>query len=519
MFPQKHSFSYSYLCVSVPVGFEGRCGSLVSVDEKDRPCWFNIKAADFLERGGKEDDLSAKLSHYLRTQGVNNADWHRAYLVTAPRFLGYSFNPVSFWYIYSQVDELVMMILEVNNTFDERRMYLLKAQDFVGSPSSEESELENTRNGNSLVAKRFKHAWPKDFHVSPFNSRKGSYSLSAIDPFSEGSPSPGTIDSTITLKSSKNHPKLVARLFSEGRPIDVQSTGRPETARLIFSWWWVGFVTFPRILKEAFVLYTKRRLHVWLRPEVSLSSMGRKSSPDEVALEQFFSGYLKALVDESNPPVQVLFDSCIEGRPASLLQPPGVQAKNSDLPQLELRVISPAFYSRVVHYAHTSEALDRECLFTDEKNRTLWVSRPELLPCLLSSHSSSQVVASPSLGRVDSLRWAVHKKLRCPPASQCYSFADVSGVSRDIRNLPLSALDQFAQTHADASVYRRICAKLFIVERVAFGMTPIMEFLDVLLRATFILTIFQHLAVEKIQGCGRSFFGWLWISLSMFGAF
>ncbi|RYZ78991.1 MAG: DUF1365 family protein, partial [Proteobacteria bacterium] len=36
------------------------------------------------------------------------------------------FNPVSFWYIYDGDAQLKYMILEVNNTFDERRLYLLR---------------------------------------------------------------------------------------------------------------------------------------------------------------------------------------------------------------------------------------------------------------------------------------------------------------------------------------------------------------------------------------------------------
>jgi hypothetical protein len=34
-------------------------------------------------------------SDLLIKQGVEDASWSYAYLVTAPRFLGYSFNPVS----------------------------------------------------------------------------------------------------------------------------------------------------------------------------------------------------------------------------------------------------------------------------------------------------------------------------------------------------------------------------------------------------------------------------------------
>jgi hypothetical protein len=42
-------------------------------------------------------------------------------------------------------------------------------------------------------------------------------------------------------------------------------------------------------------------------------------------------------------------------------------------------VLTPAFFSRLVHYAHSSEVFDRECVFTDERNRIIWVSKPALL--------------------------------------------------------------------------------------------------------------------------------------------
>jgi DUF1365 family protein len=167
-----------------------------------------------------------------------------------------------------------MMILEVNNTFDERRMYLLRSDD-AGSIEDEAQKPAKE------VSKRFKHVWAKDFHVSPFSSRKGHYSLSAVDPFGTESPKPMVFDNTIVLNSSKDHAKLVARVFSDGLPTDPQKASVLQTIQILMGWCWVGFLTSPRILKEAFVLYFKRNLHVWLRPEVLPSSVGRRATTIE----------------------------------------------------------------------------------------------------------------------------------------------------------------------------------------------------------------------------------------------
>ena len=93
------------------------------------------------------------------------------------------------------------MIAEVNNTFDERRLYLLRCDH--GAPS----ELHKPQSISS-----FRHHWPKDFHVSPFNSRKGSYTLKATDILGALNEPSQAVRTTATLCSSKNHPKLVARL-------------------------------------------------------------------------------------------------------------------------------------------------------------------------------------------------------------------------------------------------------------------------------------------------------------------
>jgi DUF1365 family protein len=246
-----------------------------------------VRASDYLFRGYGDQGFYSKLRTTLRAQGVRDEEWEYAYLVTAPRFFGYAFNPVSFWYVYDRGHELRKMVLEVNNTFGERRIYVLDGSCSGSLDGAVGDEVPG-------VKRRFTDVWAKDFHVSPFNSRKGSYALRALDPFpglneqkdkddeGELQLEKTKIDNTITMKSSKDHAKLVARIYSTGPPLLADHLGVWGTIRFVSLWWWVGLVTFPRIVREASKLYFKRGLHVWFRPEVLGSGMGRLPSGDEM---------------------------------------------------------------------------------------------------------------------------------------------------------------------------------------------------------------------------------------------
>lgn len=99
--------------------------------------------------------------------GGNGLDWARSllkqhglvadgeiWLTTFPRVLGYAFKPVSFWHCHAADGALVAVLAEVNNTFGERHVYLLRTDD-------PEAVL---------------HA-DKVFHVSPFFPLRGQYSF------------------------------------------------------------------------------------------------------------------------------------------------------------------------------------------------------------------------------------------------------------------------------------------------------------------------------------------------------
>jgi DUF1365 family protein len=80
----------------------------------------------------------------------------RIRLLTQPSFLGYVFNPVSFWLAYKGVD-LVAVIAEVSNTMGDRHSYLCKREGFAP-----------IRREDRIVAEKI-------FHVSPFQEVQGIY--------------------------------------------------------------------------------------------------------------------------------------------------------------------------------------------------------------------------------------------------------------------------------------------------------------------------------------------------------
>ena len=77
-------------------------------------------------------------------------------LLTQPRFLGYVFNPVSFWLAW-RGDDLVAVICEVNTPFGDRHSYLCHLPEFA--PITAAARMEA----------------PKRLHVSPFQDRAGDY--------------------------------------------------------------------------------------------------------------------------------------------------------------------------------------------------------------------------------------------------------------------------------------------------------------------------------------------------------
>ncbi|MBT9566951.1 MAG: DUF1365 domain-containing protein [Thiobacillus sp.] len=144
--PTTHRFDYRVYFVRLPMH------DLAHVESR----WFSRNRFNLLsfhdcDHGDGGDSLvwarSLLKQHGLAADG---AIW----LTTFPRVLGYAFKPVSFWHCHRADGELVAVLAEVNNTFGERHVYLLRTNDPNATLHAE-----------------------KVFHVSPFFPVRGDYTF------------------------------------------------------------------------------------------------------------------------------------------------------------------------------------------------------------------------------------------------------------------------------------------------------------------------------------------------------
>ena len=184
-------------------------------------------------------------------------------LVTAPRFFGIAFNPLNTYYVYrrgAKAKSLLAVLLEVNNTFGERHIYLCDAR----------NELNN-----SLPGYHAAFSLKRAFHVSPFNNRTGIYEANIMNPaiankmgvllviksYHESvvvQPNIADIDD-----SNKTQPKkhLTAGVSGSAVPLNIASL-----TYLFFVYPGSLLLTSLRIMFEAYKLAYHKKLPVYQRP-------------------------------------------------------------------------------------------------------------------------------------------------------------------------------------------------------------------------------------------------------------
>lgn len=433
--------------------------------------------------------------------------------------MGYSFNPGSFWYIYDSDYQLRMMVLEVDGTFDERRrLHLLKVTEHPKNQSL--SAILRDAKGREQPMPRnsveFSSAWSKDLQVSPFGDKEGSYSLIAMDPLASfignGNKDPN-IDNVIVLRNRDGEPTVITRIFSTSGPRPASQLSKLELLSFLAQWFRVGVLAMPQILRQASAPYLSKGLASSYGPEILPPSVSRRHTRLESTLERYFRLYIQHLVTScATRPLRLAYEPPAGmGTKHTFVSKGTTSVDEAEVPDIELKVLSPAFYSRFVHYAHTREALDRMGLATEMKNRTVSVGNAQLLTALLprsavskprttedddGSESGKRRQNQQAGGSLlETLQWNVLYKLRYPPPWVAHPGSSSSSSSSsqariaDIRALPPSDLDVFVRLHrpaAEQQTYRRAVTKLFLAERYASGLTELVELADLTARVAMI---------------------------------
>jgi cyclopropane-fatty-acyl-phospholipid synthase len=237
----EHSFAYSLHLFAL---------DLDELEQLDRDSfWFGynrkrplaLHDRDYLYPGNMP--LIAKVCRALEENGINREP-ARVVLVTALRQFHYVFNPVSFFYCYDQEDKVFCVLAQVNNTFGETHLYVLRHQ-------SGDYTFETE----------------KAFHVSPFFPRKGRYAF-RLSPLGE------TLLLEITFFLDADKPALVASFTGTSRPLTPATMARTVCLHPLRA-----VLTFPRILWQAGRLYFQKRLKVYTKPDPCSPLTLRQASP------------------------------------------------------------------------------------------------------------------------------------------------------------------------------------------------------------------------------------------------
>ncbi|HMO18080.1 MAG TPA: DUF1365 family protein [Oligoflexia bacterium] len=238
--PKVHSFTYPLFTLRISIDelpdlsrkgfgvFSYNGFGIFSVFDRDYLC-------------SEEGTIRKRLEKILINQGINEVP-DQIDLVTNPRFLGYVFNPVSFFLCYRQNMDLYAVVAEVHNTFGEKHLYLLP-----------ESDFERVKvNGTSRL--KVKGNLKKVFHVSPFFDREGFYRF--------------------VIESDVNLMDLRVSLVKDG---DTVFTSRLHGTKQV-SWSNIALLkafarypgsillTMTRIIYQAYLLKFRRGLKVFSKP-------------------------------------------------------------------------------------------------------------------------------------------------------------------------------------------------------------------------------------------------------------
>lgn len=124
--PKRHAFSYKMFMFAVDLdGLSGLALKIFGMSH-NRFNWFSINDRDHVDMGCP-GGIRANLLAWLAGEGIQCPDDVRIQLVTFPRVLGYGFNPVSFYYLFTRLGEPLAAVAEVVNTFREMKLYTIDA--------------------------------------------------------------------------------------------------------------------------------------------------------------------------------------------------------------------------------------------------------------------------------------------------------------------------------------------------------------------------------------------------------
>ncbi|TSA33088.1 MAG: DUF1365 domain-containing protein [Verrucomicrobiaceae bacterium] len=142
--PKKHEFVYRIFLFFLDLDEVDHLG--IPIFSTNSPNVYALHDSDYFRLGG--GSIRDNLLTFLRSEGVTEMP-ARIRLLTLPRLLGYTFNPISVFFCFDSENRPLTSVVQVGNTFGEFKPFVV--------PLDPESPLFHAR-------------LPKHFYVSPFSA-------------------------------------------------------------------------------------------------------------------------------------------------------------------------------------------------------------------------------------------------------------------------------------------------------------------------------------------------------------
>jgi len=152
--PRRHAFRHPVTLFHLDLDELPELGASLWMFGANRPRPFTFRERDHFD--GSDGELKPRLLTFLAARGLD-LEGGKVFLLTQCRLFGYVFNPISLYYCHGPDARLRVVVAEVDNTFGERFLYVLRPQAQAGAPGP------------------FEVTVPKEMHVSPFVSMHARY--------------------------------------------------------------------------------------------------------------------------------------------------------------------------------------------------------------------------------------------------------------------------------------------------------------------------------------------------------
>lgn len=143
--PKPHEFVYRIFLFLLDLDEIPALTCAVPIFSAEEPNFYSLRNEDYFQFHSR--GLRANLETFLQTQNIAERP-ARIRLLTLPRMLGYTFNPISIFFCFDEEDRPLTSVVQVGNTFGELKPYLVP--------------LDESGNGFHIRV-------PKNYYVSPFS--------------------------------------------------------------------------------------------------------------------------------------------------------------------------------------------------------------------------------------------------------------------------------------------------------------------------------------------------------------